>query len=78
MKLKIGGDIMKLLFNILILVATLANAHQLRKEVGPKLVKFLSLSNNSELYRSNAEITFLASFASLGGLYKDAKITRWS
>jgi hypothetical protein len=43
-------------------------------QVGPDLVEFLSLPNDLELYRSYAAIIFLASFASKGGLNKDATV----
>jgi hypothetical protein len=44
--------------------------------VGPQFVKFLSLSNDSELYWTNAQIIFLAGFAGQWGFNKDATMTR--
>ncbi len=46
--------------------------------VGPKLVKFLSSSNNLGLYWSYDQIIFPASFAVQGGLNKYATVARWS
>ncbi len=47
-------------------------------QVGPELVEFFSLPNDWELYRIYAEIIFLASFASKGGLNRDATMARLS
>jgi hypothetical protein len=46
--------------------------------VGPKLVKFLSLLNDSELNWSYAQIIFKIGEAVQGGLSKDATMARWS
>ncbi len=46
--------------------------------VGPKLVKFLSLLNDSELYWSYGQIIFLTGEAGQGGLSKDATMARRS
>ncbi len=41
-------------------------------------VKFFTLSNDLELYRSNAQVLFPAGFLGQGGPNKDATMARWS
>ncbi len=48
------------------------------KMVGIKLVKFLSSSNDLELYWSYAQIIFLAGFPSQKESKQDATMARWS